>query len=250
MTNTLKALIVDDEAKARNILAQLLQEYCPQVTVVESCVDVPTAVKAIYKHSPDVVFLDVEMPGYDGFQLLDFFEEVNFQVIFTTAYQEHALRAFQVSAVDYLLKPIQIELLCKAVEKLHTSPRQSAEQLQLLREAATPQQPLERIALPVAEGLLFVDVQDIIYLMAEGAYTKIILQDRAPLLISRNVKSFEEMLPTTVFFRAHRSYLINLRRIKQYVRQDGGYIVMDNGDSVSLSREKKEEFLQRYANQR
>lgn len=248
----LKALIIDDEAKARRILLELLKEYCPQVEVVGEADDVPNAVKAIHKHQPNLVFLDIEMPGYTGFQLLDFFDNVSFEIIFTTAYREYAIQAFQVSAIDYLLKPIQIELLIKAIEKVESqlsSAPQINERIDALKSNLS-QEHITRIALPVAEGLLFVEVEEIVYLNAEGAYTQIFLDGGKKVLVSKKIKSFEKVLDHPSFFRTHRSYLINLNRVKQYVKQDGGYIVMDNNDSVNLARERKEDFLKAYSTPR
>jgi two-component system, LytTR family, response regulator len=242
----LKALVVDDEAKARRILEELLKEYCPDIQVIHTADDVPSAVKAIQKFSPDIVFLDIEMPNYTGFQLFDFVDEVNFEVIFTTAYREYALQAFQVSAIDYLLKPIQIERLIAAVEKVK-KPRsnQINERVQALK-VNLEQEYIQKIALPVAEGLLFVELSEIIYLAAEGAYTQIYLTSGKKILVSRNIKSFEESLNHPHFLRVHRSYLINLNRVKQYLRQDGGVVIMENGSEVDVSKDRKEELLKAY----
>jgi two-component system LytT family response regulator len=242
----LKALIVDDEAKARRILEELLKEYCPDIQVVSTADDVPSAVKAIQKFQPDLVFLDIEMPQYTGFQLFDFIADLNFEVIFTTAYREYALQAFEVSAIDYLLKPIQIERLIGAVEKVRKQRLQQInERIQTLK-SNLEQDFIQKIALPVAEGLLFVELADIIYLAAEGAYTQIYLTSGKKILVSKNIKSFEESLVHPHFFRVHRSYIINLNRVKQYLRQEGGIIIMDNGAEVDVSKERKEDFLKAY----
>lgn len=242
----LSCVIIDDEGKARRILETMLHEHCPEVQVVATAEDVPSGVKVIQKHKPDVVFLDIEMPGYTGFQLLEFFEQPDFEVIFTTAYSEYALQAFQVSAVDYLLKPIQIDQLRASVEKairLHGN-SQVMERLTALRENME-ESTLQKIALPVSDGLRFVPLKEILYLKADGSYTNIFLLDGSRILISKKIKEFENTLsPRNNFFRTHRSYIINLGRIKNYIRQDGGYIVMENGDEVDLSRERKDEFQQ------
>lgn len=243
----MKVILIDDEAKARRILENLLKEYCPQMQVVATAEDVPSAVKVIHKHQPDLIFLDIEMPGYTGFQLLDFFDKINFDIIFTTAYEEYAIQAFQVSAVDYLLKPIQIDLLIKAVEKAsQKQDKQLQERFDTLQKNF--QQPsIQRIALPVAEGLMFVEVEDIICMTADGAYTEIHWGNKQKVLVSKNIKSFEKILQqNTCFFRTHRSHLINLNRVKQYVKQEGGYIVMDNEKVVNLARDRKENFLKVY----
>jgi len=242
----LSCVIIDDEGKARRILEAMLKEHCPEVQVIAAAEDVPSGVKIIQKHNPDLVFLDIEMPGYTGFQLLEFFDQPTFEVIFTTAYSEYALQAFQVSAVDYLLKPIQIEQLKQAVDKairMHGN-SQVIERLTALRENVE-ENTLQKIALPVSEGLRFVPLKEVLYLKADGSYTHIFLIDGTRILISKKIKEFENTLaPRNNFFRTHRSYIINLGRIKNYIRQDGGYIVMENGDEVDLSRDRKDEFQQ------
>ncbi|MCU0440032.1 MAG: LytTR family DNA-binding domain-containing protein [Raineya sp.] len=242
----LKAIIIEDETKARRVLEELVKEYCPDVEILASVDSVPEGVKAIKKFEPNLVFLDIEMPQYNGFQLFDFIEDVNFEVIFTTAYQEYAIQAFEVSAIAYLLKPIQIEKLIQAIDKVkEKSSQQSKERIQVMK-SALGQEKVSKVALPISEGFLFVELNDIMYLTAEGAYTTIILRDGRKFLVSRNIKSFEEIFHHSFFFRPHRSYLINLNAVKQFIRQDGGYILMENGDSVSISKEKKEDFLMAY----
>ena len=242
----LNCVIIDDEGKARRILEAILKEHCPELQVVATAEDVPSGVKIIQKHNPDIIFLDIEMPGYTGFQLLEFFENPGFEVIFTTAYSEYALQAFQVSAVDYLLKPIQINQLKIAVEKairMHGN-SQVIERLAALKENIE-EKTLQKIALPVSDGLRFVPLKDILYLKADGSYTNIFLTDGNRILISKKIKEFENILsPRNNFYLTHRSYIVNLARIKNYIRQDGGYIVMENGEEVDLSRERKEEFQQ------
>jgi two-component system LytT family response regulator len=246
MNKIFTAVIIDDEAKARRIMEVLLTENCPNVKVVAAAEDVLSGIKAINNHKPDIVFLDIEMPGYTGFQLLDFFDEITFDVIFATAYSEYAVQAFKVSAVDYLLKPIQIDQLQLAVDKViklngHT---QTKEKLVTLKENIESRV-IKKIALPMAQGLVFIATSDIIYLEADGSYTNIFMADGTKFLISKKIKEFENNLnPSNGFFRVHRSYLINITRIKQYVKQDGGHIEMENGAIVHLSRERKDEFNQ------
>ncbi|MBI1183513.1 response regulator [bacterium] len=239
----MKAIIIDDEAKARRILEALLAEHCPDVQVIASADDVPAGVKAINREKPDVVFLDIEMPGYTGFQLLDFFDNISFDIIFTTAYSDHALKAFEVSAIDYLLKPIQIEQLVKAVEKVRKKKNhQLAEKIEALKQNLLENKPA-KIALPVADGLLFVKPEDVLYLKAESSYTHIYLQTDRALLVSKTLKEFEKLLDHPHFMRIHRSYLINLNHVKQYVKSDGGHLEMDNGDIVYFSKDKKDELM-------
>lgn len=240
-----KAIIIDDEPRARKVLSTLLAENCPEVEILGTAGDVPEGVKSINKLQPDVVFLDIEMPGYSGFELLDFFQEVTFQIIFTTAYSEYALQAFEVSAIDYLLKPIQIDKLISAVEKAkqQISYSQTAEKLEALKSNLSAEGQIKKIALPVANGLLFVETLDIIYLKAEGSYTQIHLVNGPKLLVSKKLKEFEQLLQNPSFFKSHRSFLINLDHVQQYVRQDGGYIVMKNQDVVSIAKDRRDSLL-------
>lgn len=241
----LKTIIVDDEPKARRIMCALLEKHCDEVEILGTADDVPEAVKLINKTKPDLVFLDIEMPGFTGFQLMDFFETVDFQIIFTTAYSEYALQAFQVSAIDYLLKPIEVSALNEAVQK--AIKQQEAigqdQRLEALAANLNPSGAIKKIALPVADGFMFVEPEDVLYLQADGSYTNIHLVDGQQFLVTKKIKEFVRILNHPCFFKTHRSYLINLNQIKQYVRTDGGYIIMANGDQVTLARDRKDEFL-------
>jgi two-component system LytT family response regulator len=241
----LRTIIVDDEPKARRIMCTLVEQHCEDIQVLGTTDDVPSAVKMINKLQPDLVFLDIEMPGYTGFQLLDFFEEVNFQIIFTTAYSEYAIQAFQVSAIDYLLKPIEITPLRNAVKKAMDQQMVLDQngKIEALKANLNPNGTIKKVALPVADGLILVEPEDILYLKADGSYTNILLADGQRLLVTKKIKEFDRILKHPCFFKSHRSFLINLNRIKQYIRHDGGYIVMSNGDQVSLARDRKDEFL-------
>jgi len=241
----LKVVIIDDEARARRILKSHLKENCPEVEVVDEAEDVLTGIKSIQTHHPDLIFLDIEMPGYTGFQLLEFFDDPKFNVIITTAFDHYAVQAFQFSAIDYLLKPIDEAQLKESITKAFslrsdTKIKERFEALNSNLEKGT----LQKIALPLSKGLQFVSVKDIIYLEAEGAYTSIFLKNDSKILVSKKIKDFELMLnsPNSTFFRTHRSFIINLSHIKRYVKSEGGHIKMDNDALIQISREKKEEF--------
>ena len=240
-----KAIIIDDEVKARRLMQTLIEENCPDIVIVAQAEDVPSGVKAIHQHQPDIVFSDIDMPVYNGFQLLDFVDKTDFELIYCTAHNDFALKAFEVSAVDYLVKPIQISLLVKAVEKairLRNTTSTITKRLDTLKENLKDNA-LKKIALPVADGLRFVLLQDIIYLEAEGAYTHVVLNDNSKLLISKKIKDFETILSdNNNFYRTHRSFLINTDAIKQYKKSDGGSIVMTNNTSVPIARERKDDF--------
>ncbi len=239
----LKAVIIEDEQKARRILQTLLEEHCSGVEVVGVAQDVPTGVKTIISQKPDVVFLDIELPGFNGFELADFFDEIRFEIIFTTAYSHYAIKALQMSAIDYLLKPIQIAQLQHAVEKAR---RKKGEQVQekfhaLKENLATGGK--RRIALPIAEGFLFVEQDEIVYLEADNSYTTVYFTNGNKIVVSRNLKEFTEIIASPDFFKPHRSYLVNSRHIRQFNRQDNGSLQMINGHTIYIARDKKQEFL-------
>lgn len=238
----IKAVIIDDEPRAQRMLAALITEYCTDVDIAAIANDVPSGVIAINKVQPDVLFLDVEMPGYTGFQLLDFFRDINFEIVFTTAHSDYALQAFQVSAIDFLLKPIQISELQRAIERVRTQIPWRQQRLDALRENFETTS-IRKIALPMHDGIEFIATQDIIYLMADGAYTTFHLLNGRTIVVSKKIKEFEQALVTfNQFFRSHRSYIINTAKISRYVKQDGGFIKMDDGTEVPLARERKDEF--------
>ncbi len=240
----IKAILIDDEAKARRILEALLKEYCTDVEIVATAADVPSGVIAINQHKPDVLFLDVEMPGYTGFQLLDFFRDIDFDIVFTTAHRDYAVQAFRVSAIDFLLKPIQISELIAAVDKVKAKQGQNKERLSVLKENFKDNA-VKKLALPVAEGLLFADTDTLTHLEADGAYTHFHFDDGRKVVVSKKIKEFEEALTQqSNFFRTHRSFIVNLKKIKQYVKQEGGYVLLENDIQVPLARERKDEFLQ------
>lgn len=240
-----KAIIIDDEAKARRLLQLLIEENCKDIEIVAQAEDVPSGVKAIREHQPDIVFSDIDMPVYNGFQLLDFVDKTDFELIYCTAHNDFALKAFEVSAVGYLVKPIQISLLISTVEKaikLRKIPSTIAERLETLKQN-TKQNTLNRIALPLSDSLRFVDLTNILYLEAEGAYTHVILNDKSKLLISKKLKEFENLLSDNKnFFRIHRTYMINTDAIKEYTKADGGSITMSNNDIVPVARDRKDDF--------
>lgn len=239
----IKAILIDDEERARNTLSSLLANYCPEINVLATCSNVPDGVLAINKHKPDVVFLDIEMPDYNGFELLGFFREIDFDIIFVTAYSEYAVKAFEISAVDYILKPIDIDQLKNSVEKLKQKKlhSQMQEQIELLKESYKGED-IRKIALSMSNGLTFVEVSDIILLEADGAYTTFYLKDGQKILVSKKLKFYEDILSNrSHFFRTHRSYFININFIKNYSRGENA-ILMDNDFLVTISRDRKQEF--------
>lgn len=241
----IKAIIIDDEERARRTLEALLKDYCPQVEIIDACANVPEGVLSINKNKPNLVFLDIEMPEYNGFELLNFFRDVDFEIIFVTAYNDYALKAFEVSAVDYVLKPVDIDKLknavTKAEQKLSSFDMQS--RLDVLKENFGSNQ-FNKIALPVADGLLFVDVNEIMMLEADGAYTHVWLKNGSSLLVSKKLKFFEDVLENRKnFYRSHRSYLVNINFLKKYNKGEGS-LLLENGKTIQIARERKQEFEQ------
>lgn len=241
----LKAVIVDDEERARNSLALLLETYCEGVEISARCSTVDEAELAIKKDAPDLVFLDIEMPRYSGFELFHRFEQINFDVIFVTAYNDYAIKAFEVSAVDYLLKPIDIEKLKVAVEKVKAK-RDAVEKrhrLELLEESMKAQH-FNKIALPSIDGVDFVNTSDIVYLEADGAYTEVWLSNNSKFIVSKKLKFFEEILSNKPhFFRSHRSFIVNVNAVKHYSKAENSF-TLDNGKQIGIARERKAEFEQ------
>jgi two-component system LytT family response regulator len=244
----LKAIIVDDEPLCVETLAMQLAQYCPKVQIVAKFTDAGQALAHLQHNPPDLLFLDIEMPKINGFDLLNQLRPAAFPVIFTTAYDQFAIRAFKYMAMDYLLKPIDEADLLLAVQKVQdlTAPSRHAQQIAQLLEGYQLGLPrLQRIALPTTDGLEFVELADIVRCEANSNYTIIVLAGRAPMFISRPLKDMEEMLASeTRFLRVHHSHLINVDRLKKYVRTDGGLVVMDDGTEVPIARSRKEAVLQ------
>ncbi|KAB7727013.1 response regulator [Rudanella paleaurantiibacter] len=234
------ALIIDDEQKARQLLKAMLADCAPGLTVLADCDDLPSGVKAIKKLKPDLVFLDIEMPHYSGLELMDFFneDEIDFYVIFTTAYSQYAIQAFRFSAIDYLLKPLNIDLLREAIERFRLKKVREAQNLFTLKHNLSPHTS-KRIALPQTSGFRFVDSAEILYAKGDGAYTDIFLRSGDKLLISRSLKYLETLLEgLDGFVRCHKSYVVNTQYVASYSRQDGGYITLHNQTQISVSPDK------------
>lgn len=241
----MKAVIIDDESKARSLLKSLVTEYCPEITEVTTAEDLLSGVEIIRKQNPKIVFLDVEMPSYSGLQILEFFEpeNIDFHIVFTTAYDAYAVKAFEMNAIAYLLKPLRPSQLKEAVSKVLNQINQDTirQQLEHLKEGLSSSH-FAKIALPVAEGILFVKQDEIISLKADGMYTEFnTIQGK--IIVSKPLKNFEDLLDQRFFLRTHRSYIANIKFIKQLVKKDGRYLVMDDDSIVSLSKERGADLL-------
>ncbi len=240
----IKAIIIDDEKMARTLLAGMLEEYCKDVEILELCPDLPCGVKAIRKLKPGLVFLDIEMPRHSGLELLEFFDEteVDFSIIFTTAYNQYAIQAFKLSAVDYLLKPLEPSDLIEAIERFKKNANKT--NYNVLKENLSNNYP-QKIAIYSINSVKFLETDNILFFKAEGAYTDITLQDGKKITVSKGLKYFEEVLNNHPYFmRCHKSYIINLNHITEHKKSDGGSLLLAEKYEVSLSTEKVNELYQ------
>lgn len=240
----LTAIIIDDEQKGRTALKQKLQDYCPQVTILGEAADGAEGLLLIRKWEPNLVFLDIEMPRMNGFEMLNQLRDKQFQLIFTTAYDQYAIKAIKYAAFDYLLKPVDIEELRAAVSRaMQETPVHFDKKIATLTQNLQGTNALNKIAIPTMDGLLFFNLGDIIRLEASSNYTSLHFADHSNLIASKTLKDFEELLPRDLFFRTHHSHIVNLHYIKRYIKGDGGQIELQNGHLVDISRRKKDEFL-------
>jgi len=243
-------VVIEDEGHSRKMLLEMLHENCKQVNVVGEADSVKTGLAAIAEHRPQLVFLDIELKSETSFQILEQVPKINFELIFTTAFDHNALNAIKICAIDSLLKPIDLKELRIVVAKAEK--RINREYLNknlevLLNNIKTSSQYKHRIALPAPEGLLFVNVSDIIYCESDGPYTKFIFKQADKIVTSSHLKEYEDLLSGYDFLRIHKSYLVNLREIQKYTRGDGGQLIMTNGATLSVSKQRKEDFLHIYS---
>ncbi len=247
----IRALLIDDESRSIEILSTLLNLYCPQVEVVGMVKDPEQGLQQIQALQPDLVFLDIEMPYMNGFSLLEAIFPITFEVIFVTAFENYALKAFRYNALDYLVKPIDIDDLQAAVAKAI----QRIEDQPMPPDAPTPnasssqsqsQVRIGKICLPIQEGLWFTDVEDIIRCEADGKYTWFYFQNGEKRLVCKNLKEYEEILPQDTFFRVHHAHLIHLKYVQKYIRGKNSFIELKDGTQVELSVRRKDVFLTRF----
>jgi two-component system LytT family response regulator len=243
----LRAIIVDDEPKSLENLKILTEEFVKSVSVVALCKNVGEALVAVKTHHPDIVFLDIQMQNESGFDLLSQLEQIDFEVIFVTAYSEFAIKAFKFSAIDYLLKPINIEELRAAVRKVEEKRTgRIAGRLKVLHDNLRGfGGDTSKIALPSAEGLIFIMVNEIFYCEASSNYTIFYTAENKQYVVSKTLREYEDLLLDHDFFRIHHSYLVNLNVIKKYVKGEGGYVILNNNVSLNVSKRKRGDFLNR-----
>ena len=241
----LKAVLIDDDESNLSSLSEKLAKHCPQINIVARCDNAEDGIKSIEGLQPDVVFLDIEMPVMNGFLMLQQLNYKNFGLIFVTAYDHYAIKAIRYSALDYLVKPVEISELAMAVKKAEENRKaqHSQPQIELLLEHLSKKQ-LRRISIPTTEGLQFINLENIAHLEATDNYTNIFLSDNRKFLVSRTLKDFEEMLPAEIFVRIHHSTIVNKFYVEKYIRGDGGRVIMRNGKVLDVSKRKKSDFLQ------
>ncbi|MBN1767413.1 MAG: response regulator transcription factor [Prolixibacteraceae bacterium] len=242
---SIKCIIVDDEPKSRRNLRDLLNEYCTQVEIVGEAASAAETLKLLKKVQPDLLFLDIEMPGGSGFDLLKSINEQQFEVVFVTAFDKYGIQAIKFCAIDYLLKPIDIFELSKAVDKATDQINRKIENRRLAELVANIDRPDDekRLALPLADKVEFVMINRIVRMEADGNYTHIYMDDKKAYMVCKTLKEYQEILVSYDFLRTHQSHLINCRKIAAYVKIDGGYILMDDGGNVPISRQRREEVL-------
>lgn len=244
--NNLRAVLVDDEVAARNSLARLLLIFCPTVEIVGEASGITDGFKLINQKMPDLVFLDIEMEEGSGFDLLALFSETPFRIIFVTAHDGYAVKAFRANALDYLLKPVDPELLVLAVRKQSQFSLDNSYQLKVANLVKS-RHLIDKIVLPCSDGLIFQSVSEVVHIEADDNYTHFFLTTGKHFLISKTLKDVETLLPADGFCRVHKSHLVNISHIERFVNRDGGYLILSNNKQVPVSKRKKQEFLDRFS---
>ncbi len=244
----LKTLIIDDEPDNVKLLALQLKMYCPQVQVVAECTESEDGYLKIKELHPDLVFLDIEMPIMNGFQLLEKIGNINFSLVFVTAYDQFAVKAFRFSALDYLLKPIDGKDLKAAVDKAEKRLWPQTQQLNLLKQQLQSDAKVlpDKIALPYQNGVTFAEIKNVVYCESDNNYTRIHTVDGNHYMVAKTLGDIQEVLEERNFLRVHRQYLVNLNHIKKYVRGEGNYLVLSNNQSIPVARNQKDKLIEKF----
>lgn len=244
----MNVLIIDDESKARSLLNTIIREYAPSITQLFEAPNLLDGIEILKQESIQIVFLDIEMPNHSGLQLFEFIniEEVQFEIIFTTAYSEYAIQAFEFSAIDYLLKPLRPNKVVNSIEKAKKALEQNQVQQRLIElKNALASDKFNKLALPVEDGIRFIKIEDIYFCEADAMYTNFYLKGNEKILISKPLKYFTDLLENKeLFYKTHRSYLVNLQYLQKIVKKEGTYIELENNHRVPVSKEKKEDLFQ------
>ena len=242
----MRAILIDDEKTARNTLRSDIELYCPEINIVAEADGVKTGIAAIKEFNPDLVFMDVEMGDGTGFNILEQIQPAFFKVIFTTAYDTYAVKAFKFSAVDYLLKPVDSDELIAAVRKLSSiidNKNLQGSIKTLIENTRNVNKEPHRIVIASSDGHSVFSVNEIIRFEAERNYTKVIVQNEKPLLVAKTLKHFEDLLKGHRFERTHQSHIVNIAHIKKYIARDGGYLILSDGSNVPVAQRKKTEII-------
>jgi two-component system LytT family response regulator len=249
----IRTVLIDDETDSIRVLQKLLETYCPQVDVVGTADGVETAIAVIQAARPDLLFLDIEMTQGNAFDLLNQLLPLTFQVIFVTAFDNYAIRAFKYSAVDYLLKPVDIDELVSAVERVaeRSQRRNIIDQMQVFLDnmgslgMGSLGMGQQKMAVPTVDGLIFINLKDVVRLEAKSSYTQILMDNGEVITATRTIKDYEDILPETLFCRIHNSHIINLIKIEKYHKGRGGYVTLEDGSTIEVASRRRQEFLRR-----
>ncbi len=242
----IRTIIIEDEPVSIDMLTLMLQRHKDDIEIVDTCSNPTDGIESIAKHQPELVFLDIQMPKMNGFDMLKKINPINFEVIFTTAFDKYAMNAIKISALDYLLKPVDDEDLTIAIEKCKERLKNKKPHLQFehLFNNLTNKNPLDKtLALSAADGISFVKMSDILRVEANGRYAKFYLLNKQTIMVSKPLGDFEEILSANQFFRIHDSSIINLNHIKKYIRGDGGTVILSDDTELDVARRRKEDFL-------
>jgi len=245
----IKTVIVDDEENNVGTLQSLLTQFCPEIEIIGTAGNAKQAFTIINELQPQLVFLDIEMPMGNGFDLLEKLMPVNFEVIFVTAFDQYAITAFKYAALDYLLKPVSIDELKRAVNRsvIRIAEKNVNNRIEsLIANFRSEAQGLKKIGLPTAEGLVFEEIENIMHLQAESNYTLVYIRNKKKMTITKSLKEFEDLLPASIFCRLHHSHIVNLNYITKYYKGRGGYVELTDGTTVEVSTRKKDDFLEKF----
>ena len=246
---TFKTVLIDDEKKSTDILEYLIRRHCKNLDIITVFNNPQTGLTFIEDNDIDLLLLDIQMPGLDGFQILDSLSAIDFNVVFVTAHDEYAIKAFKYYAIDYLLKPVDTKELKDLAARLYflDIPKyDKSDYHQIINSMSKPESKLKHLAVPTSKGVEFIKIEDILRLEADSNYTYIVKINGAKVYAAKTLKHFEGLLPASDFFRPHQSHIININCMTRYVRGDGGYILMEDGKEIGLARSKRQEFMERF----
>lgn len=244
----IKAILIDDEGHCLDTLSILMSDYCPEVEIMEKCLSAKQGLLAIEKYKPEMVFLDIEMPVMNGFEMLEQLGDIPFAIIFTTSYDQYAIKAIRVSALDYLLKPIDPKELIDAIHKVKTQNRLPlTEQFQMLMNSVKHKETnFNKIAIPTSDGYELIPAKELVRCEASDNYTHLFLKNKRRIIACRTLKEMEEqLLDFSNFLRVHHSHLVNLNEVIKYIRGEGGYLIMSDGSTINVSRTRKDNLMKR-----